>query len=362
MNPLYICSTAPQSGKSLLIMGLGFRLQEDGYKLGYLKPIGTNPTMVDHRITDSDAVFIKETLKLEEPLSQLCPVVLTHSLIQRAYQGRVRGLKERVLRAYEKLARGKDLVLIGGRGNLFAGGFIGLTGLDLAEALDSPTILVDSYRSDLLSIDYALDAQRFLGKRLLGVVLNRVPSAKMGYIQRKLAPFLERKAIMVLGLLPEDELLHSTTIRSLADALGAECIAGEAHLDRFVTRALIGAMTQEGAMRYLKHVKDSAIITGGDRVDIQLVSLEAGVGCIILTGGIRPNEAITARAEEKGTPIIVVNTDTFTVVEAFRQAMERLQIREESKIRRAADLVRANFDYQRLIKKLRLPRKRGSQR
>ncbi len=359
MNSLYISSTTPQAGKSLLIMGLGFKLQADGYRLGYLKPIGTNPTMIGNRMTDRDAVFIKETLNLEEPLSLLCPVVMTHSFIQRAYRGRIRGVKERVLRAYEKLAPGKDLVLVGGRGNLFAGGFIGVTGLDLVEALDSHIILVDSYRSDILSIDYALDAQRFVGKRLLGVVLNRVPTAKISYIRRKLVPFLERRGIMMLGLLPEDELLHSITVRSLADELNGDCIAGNEQLDRFVTRPLVGAMTQEGAMRYLKRVKDSAIITGGDRADIQLVSIEAGAGCIILTGGIYPNEIIAARAEEKGTPIIVVNTDTFSVVGAFSQAIQQMQIREESKVRRAAELVNANFDFDRLMRMLKLPRKGG---
>ncbi|UCD59048.1 MAG: phosphotransacetylase family protein, partial [Candidatus Hydrogenedentota bacterium] len=216
---------------------------------------------------------------------------------------------------------------------------------------------VDSYVSDPLSIDYALNAQRFVGKRLLGVVLNRVPAAKATYIRRKLVPFLERRGIMVLGLLPEDELLHSITVRTLADELHGECIACKEHLDRFVTRPLIGAMTQEGAMRYLKRVKDSAVITGGDRVDIQLVTIEAGAGCIILTGGIYPNEIVAARAEEKATPIIVVNTDTFTVVEAFREAIGHMQIREESKIRRAAELVRANVDFDRLTKKLKLSRK-----
>ena len=47
MRALYIGSTAGNSGKTMITMGLGLRLKEQGQKVGYLKPVGRSPVTRD---------------------------------------------------------------------------------------------------------------------------------------------------------------------------------------------------------------------------------------------------------------------------------------------------------------------------
>ena len=54
----------------------------------------------------------------------------------------------------------------------------------------------------------------------------------------------------------------------------------------------------------LRKARNKAVITGGDRADIQLAALETSTKCIVLTGDLYPNAIILARAQECGVPIV----------------------------------------------------------
>jgi BioD-like phosphotransacetylase family protein len=123
-------------------------------------------------------------------------------------------------------------------------------------------------------------------------------------------------------------------------------------LDDLVERFSIGAMNFEGALRYFRKIRSKAVITGGDRPDIQLAALETDTRCLILTGNLYPNETIIAKAEERNVPIMVVQRDTYSVVEQVEDIMSRLRIRDERKINRAIQLVDEEFDFALLYERL----------
>ena len=77
MVSLYVGSTSGYTGKTLVTMGLGHRFQKDGLRMGYMKPVGILPLKVDSTLTDHDAWRVYRALDLKDPLSELCPVVLT---------------------------------------------------------------------------------------------------------------------------------------------------------------------------------------------------------------------------------------------------------------------------------------------
>ena len=146
MLPLLIESTESYAGKSLVCLGLGLKFQKDGFKIAYLKPLGKAPTKIGTIIADEDAVFIQGAFHLDEPLNQLCPVVVTQDLTIDAYDGKVRGLEKKVMDAYSKVSRGKDIILIGGGGSLHEGMLFGLSSVNLARDFNAKVILVDSKR------------------------------------------------------------------------------------------------------------------------------------------------------------------------------------------------------------------------
>jgi len=354
MIPLYINSTSRYSGKSVLALGMATRFKRDGYRLGYFKPVGWLPVEIDGETTDLDAFFMQKALELKEPLEQVCPVVMTQDMIQLAYEGKLPDMDKKILDSFRKVSQGKDIVLLGGAGSLFEGGFIGARGIELAAALDAKILLVDLCRDGIATIDSFLYAKELLGERLVGGVINRVAPDKIDFVRKKVLPFLSNREIDILGVIPEDRTLGALSVRQLTEMLCGSVICAEHKLDELVEGFMVGAMSPEHALSYFQRQKNIAVITGGDRPDIQLAALETSVKVIILTGGFHPNDIIVARAVEREIPLVLVDQDTFSVVQRFESMLGRLELREERKVRRAKELADQMIDFRLLYRKVGL--------
>ena len=71
MKPLYITAVVTFSGKTALALGIGLKLKDAGRKIGYWKPISTQPCTVEGQLVDEDAAFVKRALDLDTPLGHL---------------------------------------------------------------------------------------------------------------------------------------------------------------------------------------------------------------------------------------------------------------------------------------------------
>jgi len=353
MQKLFIGSTAGNSGKSLLTVGLGLALQESGYKVGYLKPLGKLPTTVEGRVVDADAQFIKSVLQLAEPLDQICPVVLTQDLFVRGLRGEVADLRPRIQKAFEAVSAGKDLVIIGGAGSLSDGAFLGMSGTRLAKEFRAPVLLIDPYTNEVC-LDCIMTAKEALGDHLMGVVLNRVPPQSLPEVEQMVVPFLVGKGVEMLGVLPLDRVLDAVTVRQMVEILDGKVLCGTERLDEFVERFSVGAMDVDAALGYFRKLPNKAVITGGHRADIQLAALETSTKCLVLTGDQMPNDIIIARALELGVPIIMVHHDTLATVEKLESVLGRIRIREDRKVQRARELLRDRLNVRRIIEKVGL--------
>ena len=353
MRTLFIGSTVGNSGKTMITIGLAPALQESGYKVGFFKPLGKQPTMVGGKVVDADAQFLKEALHLAEPLEQICPVVVTQDLFFRALHGDVGDVRSRIQKAFDAVSAGKDVLLMGGAGTLADGGFLGVPTLSLIKDYKAPVLLVDPYHNEVC-IDCILMAREMLGDALMGVVLNRVAPQGLPEVEQIVVPYLASKGIEVMGVIPLDRLLDAVTVRQLVEILQGKVVCGEGALDEFVERFSVGAMDTGAALGYFQRLPNKAVITGGNRADIQLAALETSTRCLVLTGDQMPNQIIIARAREAGIPIVVVSHDTLTTVEKLEAVLGRIRIREAPKVRRAQELLRERLNYRRIIQKLDL--------
>jgi len=356
MQTLFIGSTAGNSGKTLITVGLGLALKECGYKVGYLKPLGKLPITVEGKVVDADAQFLKGILGLAEPLEQICPVVLTQDLVARGLRGEVPDLHSKIQQAYEAISAGKDITLIGGAGSLADGAFLGISGTRLAKEFRASVLLIDPYLNEV-GLDCILTAKEALEDRLMGVVLNRVTPQSLPEVEQMVVPFLGTMGIEVLGVLPLDRVLDAVTVRQLTEILDGKVLCAHERLDEFVERFSVGAMDVDAALGYFRKLPNKAVITGGHRADIQLAALETSTKCIVLTGDQMPNEIIISRAREVGVPMISVHYDTYTTVEKLEAVLGRIRIREERKVQRARELLRDRLNYRRIVEKLGLKQK-----
>ncbi len=345
MVTLYVNSRRENSGKSTLIIGMALRMMKDGYKLGFMKPIGRMPIQVDDITTDQDALFIKEVLNLDESLEQICPVVQSYDLIRDIYNDKKIDVSDKVQRVYDELAADKDIIILEGSKNIFEGSFIGMTGLELTQMLNSKVLVIDNYTSDSRIVDFFLSIKNAVGDNLVGAVINRVPQDQAEYVKAKILTFLKKREIDIVGVIPEDKLLSSVSIKMLVDIFNGRVLCCEDRLDELVENFVIGAMGMDSALQYFRKISNKAVITGGDRSDIQIAALETSIKCLILTGGLIPNQIVISKAHEKGIPIISVRNDTFSVVEIFEHKVKKLEIREEQKIQRITSLIDNIFDF-----------------
>lgn len=353
MKSLYIGSTGDYSGKTLVTMGLAMALQKQGFRVGYLKPLGRLPIVVEGEAVDGDAEFLKKILHLTDPLSLISPVVLTHELVVQHYKGALPDLLPKVVAAHAQVSRDKDLVLIGGAGNFMGGTFLDLEITRVCEALASQVLLVDS-SDPQRGYDALFVAREILGDRLIGVILNRVSSLLHNMVEEMAIPFLTKSGFRILGVLPHDPLLDAITVGQLQELLDGKILCAADRLDELVANFSVGAMDLDKAMSYFRKLPNKAVITGANRPDLQLAALETATKCLILTGNQSPNEIIISRARELRVPIIVVPYDTFTTVDRVEHFMGRIRIREQQKVEKARQLLEERLDYRALLQALQL--------
>lgn len=351
MISLYVGSTAGYSGKSLVSMGLGHKFKKDGFRVGYFKPVGILPVKVDNILTDNDAWRIYRALELKDPISEICPVVLTQELAVKGYLKDIKGLLGRIVKSHQRLSEDKDIMIVGGYGSIYTGSVLGAQGLNVIRRLKAKVVIVVKYEGEYI-VDYILQAKKDLNDKFIGVILNKVtPEYKQG-AKDYVVPFLKRKGVDILGIIPHDSIVGSITIEELNDMLGGKILCCHDKLNNLVEHFLIGAMQVDRATEYFKRIRNNAVIVGGDRADIQLSAIESGTVCLILTGELYPSEIIISRAEQRDIPILVVREDTYSVAKKLEKLSVRLRLRDKAKVARGMDLVMENVDFPLLYKKL----------
>ena len=292
MKALYITSLQRFGGKTAICAALGRRLQRDGYKVGYFKPVSAHPwEPIPGRAGDEDADFIRRTLGLEESVEDMVGVVLTPALVREMRCGCAdRDLMPEIEASYERVATGKDVVLLEGGHSLREGLSLGVEPVRVAESLDVPVLAIVRFRNHVSMADACVLAQQQLGERLLGAVVNAVPADAWDFVQEVARPSLEERSIPVLGSLPLREQLQAISVGELADVLDGEFLTLPEKRDMLIEHLVVGAMSVEHMLPRVRRIPGTkAIITGGDRADLQLVALEtASTNCLILTGLLRP--------------------------------------------------------------------------
>jgi uncharacterized protein len=345
---LLVGSSEAFSGKSAVVLGLANQLKGKGIDIAYGKPIGTclSESQVDS--VDEDVRFITQTLNL--PQSRLLPTLL--SLDQATIHKKLAG-QDLVdyPQALQQYAPTSDLVLLEGSSRLEEGRLFDLAMPQMAEALNASVILVSRCQSGLV-VEPLMAAKQQLGDRLIGVLLNDIPQAQMDLTQTQIKPFLEKQGIEVLGLLPHNDLLRSVSVGELVRRLDAEVLCRPDRMELMVESLKIGAMNVNSALEYFRRAHNMAVVTGGDRTDIQLAALETSTQCLILTGHLPPSPTILSRADDLEVPILSVDLDTLTTVEIIDNAFGQARLHEPIKVQEICQMMTKHFDSDRLLAKL----------
>jgi BioD-like phosphotransacetylase family protein len=355
MKSLYVTSVERYSGKTAVCLVLGKRFQSDGLEVGYLKPLSLQPWRSGGRVGDEDAAFVKEALDLDEDPVELSPVVVTHELLKvHLTRQDCDDFMNRIKESCQKTAQGKDILLLEGGGSLREGYIMGVSTVDVAEALGSQVLTVVKFRDEVRVMDDGLAAKFRLGEAMLGVIINRVPADARDYVDHYAVPYFESVGIPVYGVLEEERSLASLTVDELNGVLDAQVLTPGVPMDNVVENLTIGAMTADAALRRMRKQRNKAVITGGDRTDIQLAALETSTSCLVLTGNLEPRPLIIKQATEIGVPVLLVRENTMETVESIDTIFGKTRLGQAAKLQRFQSLMDKNVDWKRLFTDLRL--------
>lgn len=164
------------------------------------------------------------TFALPDPPEHVAPVLVTQGVVEQIMRGQATtDFARRLREAYLAVSRNRDLLVVEGANTWAEGSVVDLSADQVSDMLEAPVLLVTLYRSPL-SLDAMLAVQRYLGDRLLGILINEVEAPKLDFVRNRVVPFLEQRGVPVFAVLPQDPQLASVTVADLYEFLGGQMI------------------------------------------------------------------------------------------------------------------------------------------
>ncbi len=321
MSSLYVASLKDGAGRTAVCLGVGRALEAEGRQVAYLN-------MAAGASCKKDADTVKIGLRLGESPESMCPV--SGSLDEESLK--------KAAGAVGKLTKDKRTVLVEG---------LALSEGEMAAkavgTLKAKAMLVVRYEAGVKP-DEVGQAAKSLGDDLVGLVFNAVPETKVEVLSDLVVRPLEKAGLRVLGVLPEVRALSCASVGELAEHIGGTILNSEDRAGDLVESFMAGALSADSALSYLTLKDNKAVVTRGDHADIQLAALNTSTRCLVLTGGIDPLPPVMRLAQERAVPIVRVEKDTVSTLEALESVMGKADDHLEQRAKRLGEIVRDRID------------------
>ena len=119
-----------------------------------------------------------------------------------------------------------------------------------------------------------------------------------------------------------------------------------------VENIMVGAMCIDPGPLYFGRKANKAVVTRGDRPDIQMAALETPTRCIVLSGGTQPMPVVRRRADLKKVALVSVPTDTLSTVAKIEEVFSSARFRQPRKLVTFDLLIRKSLDLDALKQEL----------
>ncbi len=337
---VYIATTEPDSGKSIISLGLMQLLLGKAAKVGYFRPIidDFEPGGIDNHINT-----ITQYFNLDIPFSDAYAFTRSE-VIQRKNEDREDEIIGKIIEKYKAMEERCDFVLVEGTSFSGEGTIIEFDiNVVIAKNLGIPAILLASGVGKTLdglvgNLQIAYDTFKDKGVKVLAVIGNKVRLENLDLVVEGLQKQLPTSVLV--NAIPINPVLANPSVKEICDSLNGKILFGEAYINNQVDGFSVGAMQLRN---YLIHLKENGlVITPGDRADIILGALQANISAnypaisgIVLTGGITPEESIQKLIEglSEVVPIISVEGGTFAMANQIGAIKSQMYAENTEKIR-----------------------------
>ena len=205
---LFVTGTDTEVGKTVIAGGIARVLKNKGQKVGVFKPVASGCRSDRGGLVSPDAEFLAHCADSPETLDQICPVRFREPLAPEvAVQRGAEPIELEVIRTYyNRLAAGKEVVIVEGIGGLLVPLSEELLVADLAGQMDLPLLIVA--KPALGTINHTLltiEAARARGLRVAGIVVNSYVADTASVAEETNPAAIERASgVKVLAIVPRD--------------------------------------------------------------------------------------------------------------------------------------------------------------
>lgn len=356
---LYITTTEPKSGKSLVSLGIMELLKSGLSRVAFFRPIIKNR---EQGKVDPDIDLIRKHYNLQMKYEDTYGLFMDQAL-ELISEDKKSTLIDTIMAKCKKLEEEHDFVLI--EGSDFSGStssFEFELNSELAKNLGAPIMLVipgtHKENDDILSdLALAIESYSNTGCTIIGSIITRVKQENLTALKKS----YEFKTIdnIPAYFIPENEIIRTLTMKEITEALEAEVLYGADHLMRHAYYNTVASMRLEN---FLNHIKDGTlVIVSGDRADIIL----GGFLCsenknfprimgLVLTGGIHPDHNIRKIIDglDAHIPVIVTKEDTLRTVYKINSIDSKVSPDDRRKISIYLGLFESNVDTKKLKEKM----------
>ncbi|MGD8667014.1 MAG: phosphate acetyltransferase, partial [Desulfobacterales bacterium] len=363
-NRLYIAAMEPDSGKSVVALGIMEMLSRRVRRLGYFRPVVPSAGAPDNNIR-----LIKARYHLNLAYDEM--FAYTHEDARNlAAEGKFETIIKNILDRYRALKSKCHFVLC--EGTDFTGvasAFEFDFNADVANNLGCGILALINGRNKspdetVDAMQVALESFEEKGCTIVATIINRVEPKRVPAVRDQIQKMgLEEDSIYIL---PEEPVLGRPTVGEIARSLDAKILQGDPKaLNRGVHDLKIAAMNLP---HYLNRIEDGdLIITPGDRADVILASLATtvsetapNIAGLLLSGGLMPENPVQRLIQglKKYSPIPVISVKSDTYATAMDASVVRPALHPENdrKIAAALGLFESHIDTQRLEARIEVVR------
>lgn len=336
---IFIATSEPHSGKSIVAIGLMSLLLGKTARVGYFRPIIND---VEEGKKDNHVETILSHFNLDMTYDEA--YAFTRSkIIKKKNKGKVGEIIDTIIEKFKNLEDKFDFVLVEGTDFAGEGTVIELDlNVLIAKNLGIPTLIVESGVGKTLdgfleNLYLAYDSFKAKEVEVLGVFANKVQYQNIELVRNSLMEYLPDNVLV--NVIPLIETLDHPTMREILEELNGKVLFGEEYLNNQTGPKAVGAMQLHN---YLNHIQENVlVITPGDRADIILGALQAHISAnypsisgIVLTGNIIPEESILKliRGLHQIVPIIAVEEGTFNVTNLIGNIKSKIYAGNTQKI------------------------------
>ena len=363
---IFIATTEPYSGKSLIALGLVNMLLGKTKKIGFFKPIiNADPEEGKDGHIQTIIEYFNLGVKYEDTYA-----FTRANVMQQTENGSQGGILNIIIHKFKKLEEVYDFTVVEGsdfvgEGTAFEFEF----NLSIAKNLGTPVFIVGTGENKTTAeiVSAVLNAFRSFQSRevqVIAIVINKVKPAQVDDV-RQLLQYQLTEGI-ILAVIPLNQALLSPSMKEICENLGGNLLIGEENLSNQVDNVVIGAMN---VPHFLSHIKENVlIITPGDRGDIIIAALQANlstsypkVSGMVLTAGFKPEEPILRLLQglQSVVSILLVTTGTFETSAKIGAIKSRITPDNIKKIQLALSIFEREVNVQELGQKLVMYRSEG---